>query len=331
MKLARYALALCFALAAPLAQAQDCTTEWGQAASGAWGTASNWTAGVPTAASVACITRPGTYTVTVSATATAGRLEVGGSSGTQTLAISGNQMLTVGDGSLVGAQGALRLAGTLHKSGEVRVDGPFEWTSGNLDGEGTLLLTGDGSITTTASKSLRGGVLRNAGSLVWAAGTVYLYGGALLDNAGTLTADAATLATWGTGDWRLRNAGTLRRTAGGALNVNVHLENAGTVEALAGTIRLSRTSEHADGARLTAAAGAAVRLEGSAHAARGRLHGAPEGEVALASTLTGDGAASTSRGRGSCGRRGTSTGRSRTRGSSRSRRRRRRACGRGRS
>jgi hypothetical protein len=153
------------------------------------------------------------------------RLELLG--GTHTLA---GTLAGEPEGDLVFAGGTLRVDEDAPATIDYGGTG-FQWHAANLQADGVLTNAGLLTLSTTASKSLQSGVLRNAGSLVWAAGTVYLYGGALLDNAGTLTADAATLATWGTGDWRLRNAGTLRRTAGGALNVNVHLENAGTVEA----------------------------------------------------------------------------------------------------
>jgi hypothetical protein len=52
--------------------------------------ATNWTNGTPTSSTNACITAPGTYTVTLSGNATASTLTLGGSSGTQTLKVQGN-------------------------------------------------------------------------------------------------------------------------------------------------------------------------------------------------------------------------------------------------
>ena len=79
--------ALVFALllvGAPFASAQTCTTSWTAAAGGSWSTPGNWSAGVPTASSTACITLDGTYTVTGPTTTIAiNALVLGGSSGIQ--------------------------------------------------------------------------------------------------------------------------------------------------------------------------------------------------------------------------------------------------------
>jgi hypothetical protein len=78
---------LSFAL---LAQASASAVEivWTNTAGGNWGTAANWNPNqLPGNADNAFITNGGTYTVTVNVNATVASLQVGGSTGTQTLAL----------------------------------------------------------------------------------------------------------------------------------------------------------------------------------------------------------------------------------------------------
>ena len=79
--LIRFASALALALATALAPAaQTCTVTWSSATSGSWHDDARWTpARVPNASDTACITAPGTYTVSLtSASATAQNLVIGG-------------------------------------------------------------------------------------------------------------------------------------------------------------------------------------------------------------------------------------------------------------
>jgi hypothetical protein len=94
-----------------------CQNSW-NGTSGAWSDASRWSAGhVPTSSEDACITAAGTYTVTASgADATAHSLQLGGSSGTQTLAVTGicghDEQLTVGTSIANGANGEIVMSST---------------------------------------------------------------------------------------------------------------------------------------------------------------------------------------------------------------------------
>ena len=81
-----------FALLVPVA-AGATPIAWNAAVSGNWNTPGNWNpAQVPTSADDVSITLAGTYTVTVDVAASANSLTLGGSSGTQTLAIGGQTL-----------------------------------------------------------------------------------------------------------------------------------------------------------------------------------------------------------------------------------------------
>src|SRR6185503_5922854 len=84
---------------------------WTNASSGNWNSAVNWSPNqIPGPGDNALITNNGSYTVTISADASANSLRVGGTSGTQTLVLSGGTF-TLAAGSTVGSQGGLTFSG----------------------------------------------------------------------------------------------------------------------------------------------------------------------------------------------------------------------------
>ena len=100
--------------AATSAHAASCDT-WKNATSGSWTEGVNWSTGAaPTSGESACITEPGTYTVTAKGAAiTVKSLTLGGASGTQTLAVAtsngGDMHLATTSGLAVEAHGAVVL------------------------------------------------------------------------------------------------------------------------------------------------------------------------------------------------------------------------------
>ncbi len=89
------------------------TIAWANAAGGNWSNPANWNGGViPGPTDIALITLPGTYTVTFDVSDTIGGLQLGGSSGTQTLAFLSTRTLGVAAGSQINANGVVLLAGT---------------------------------------------------------------------------------------------------------------------------------------------------------------------------------------------------------------------------
>src|SRR5262245_7883277 len=105
--------------------------EWKNPVSGNWGTPSNWDpAQVPDAADNAIITVSGTYTVTLDVTATVTAVNLGGPSGTQTLAIGANTLTLTGP-STVDTHGVLNMgAGVLSGGDVLTVNVAFNWTGG---------------------------------------------------------------------------------------------------------------------------------------------------------------------------------------------------------
>src|SRR6185369_12845094 len=168
-----------------------------------------------TAADNTFITNAGSYTVTVPAgtTATAGTLTVGGTSGTQTLAID-RATFTLNGNGLVNTNGHLDLLvsqSVLTGAGNLAVNGTLNWVNGTLSGSGLVTWSG-GNFTVSAGfafNNLAAGVfditadghlngqastpINNAGLFRQAAGTVGTIVTAPFNNSGVLVVLAATL------------------------------------------------------------------------------------------------------------------------------------------
>jgi hypothetical protein len=164
-------MVLALALWAPsAAHASGCTDTFTNTAGGSWSTGSNWSKkAAPTSEEEACITENGTYTVTLSATSVSVKsLTIGGSSGTQTLAVesscSGGASLGSTEGIGVGARGALTLTNSGLCANGVTLGGPVTnagtitaepGTGGgvrNLEGN----LTNTGKLAVNANTSFNG-------------------------------------------------------------------------------------------------------------------------------------------------------------------------------
>ena len=132
------AMVSAMALAAATATANDLVWIGG---TGNWDAAGNWSpAQVPTAVDNAWITNNGTYTVTVPAgtVATSGSLTVGGTSGTQTLAID-RATLTLNGASVVNSNAQLTFLvsqSVVNGAGNLTVNGTVDWANGTMAGTG---------------------------------------------------------------------------------------------------------------------------------------------------------------------------------------------------
>ncbi|MEM1116978.1 MAG: hypothetical protein AAGJ11_10765 [Bacteroidota bacterium] len=265
----RLVLLLLIGIAAPRGDAQTCTTTWQNPSGGAWTDAASWSAGVPTATSVACLTTPGTYTVTASGI-TAAVLRLGAASGTQTLLSSG--AITLADSGAVDANGVLEWTGNYLESGVLVNRGLLRWT------------------TNINSRGVRGGAtLRNEGTLRWEdAGNVFLGGGARVENAATLThvgTGGSLLQTSGGGAFVNAAGATAAKTGSGTWLIGTPSENRGTLSVGdQSVIRLTGASTQ-DGATFVAEAGGSIQLAGAV-AWGGTASGAPAGQVVVSSAMT---------------------------------------------
>ncbi len=221
------AAALFCAVVPSAAHASGCSDTWLNAKGGNWSEGANWsTKAPPTSEEEACITEPGTYTVTLNqSTASVKALTVGGSSGAQSLDVEStcslNETLTTSAGLAIEARGQLTMAngdscansvtlagGTLTNDGTLTAEkdaGGSRTITSNVINNGTFqvntatsfngtktTLTNDGPIDVATSVALTvasGDGLDNAsGGQIVAAGT----GDVLVGSGGTFVESAGT-------------------------------------------------------------------------------------------------------------------------------------------
>jgi hypothetical protein len=145
-----------------------CTDSWTNAAGGSWFTGSNWSMGVPPGSEdEACITAPGTYTVSMGQTESTGTVSVrslmiGAGSGAQTLVVAGscsqNAVLSASREIVDGWHGTIELTNGDSCASDVTVKGPVA-NQGLLAAEevngGTRTVQGD--LTNNGTVSLAAG------------------------------------------------------------------------------------------------------------------------------------------------------------------------------
>ncbi|HEY3220050.1 MAG TPA: invasin domain 3-containing protein [Gemmatimonadales bacterium] len=229
------------------------TIFWAAATSGNWSNPANWVGGVvPGPTETAAITMPGTYTVTLDVNDTIGGLQLGGSSGSQTL-LAASRTLRVSGTTQVSANGLLSLksstltGGTLANSGTVFVEGSTAITTGITTTPGSLIrLQGNGTYS-TATLTAAGGFTNN-GSIVLT-DTTSSYGATLNVTSGTLTnGPGGTISVLsGSGGPRtlgaeLDNQGTL--TLARLLTLpqsSAHHTNSGTINLSGGSLAINQS------------------------------------------------------------------------------------------
>lgn len=243
-----------------------CTDTWSGGSSGAWQTASNWSAGhAPGSADVACIGSGVTVSIGEGAQqagvlSDSGSLVIAGGSLTlnSTLEPSVVKALTISGGTLTGAA-------TLDISGSFVSD--YEST---MSGSGSTILlagsTGDFEAG-IGTRYLSERSLINKGTLKLLAGSLAASHGALIENTGTIDVDGETPIRPETGGAapRLVNSGTLQKIEGEGEStgsrIEVALENTGTVTAKKGVLRFSDGgSSTGTSAHWSATAGAEIDL-----------------------------------------------------------------------
>ena len=259
-----------------------CTDTWTGPSEGNWTTAEDWSASkVPTSTDVACVGSGKAVDVT------SGANQAGVVQGAGTLAISGGS-LELASGLEVSTIASLKqTGGTLTGAGTLDITSSFSAVEGHMSGSGsTVLESGASGVVEVPSETdrlfLEGRSFLNEGTLTFASGTLELSEGAQLKNTGTFKANSETLyrfceicITSGSKSApSIVNTGTFEKTAGtGSSQVEVSVENQGSVQAQKGQLTFSGGGSDTTGA-WSASEGAAINFqEGSFSLAGGSWSG----------------------------------------------------------
>ena len=214
---------------------------WNNAVDGNWNTATNWSPiSVPGTGDSVIINLDGTYTVTLNQSTSAAHVIVGGGTGTQTLALSACVLTLTADATIANS-GFLNLDNAIIYADSVITQGTTILSNG---GKLNASVVNRGLLRARANNNLIGGTLHNAiGDTIRVEGynnTGSLQVDSTFTNAGILeltntdlyTAYQSTVVMPGVGD-TLINTGTINTlpgTSGGQRNLNVNLDNRGTVQ-----------------------------------------------------------------------------------------------------
>jgi fibronectin-binding autotransporter adhesin len=201
-----------------VARASGCD-KWTSTSSGSWFEGAHWsTKAPPTASEEACITEPGTYTVTMTQTGSTGTvtvksLTVGAATGTQTLVVSGsnslNASVTAASGIVVNATGAVKLTNVENEGNSVTIVAPVT-NAGMITTE-----VGVGGYTRTFQ-----GSLKNTGTLAIDTNTTFNGESAALTNEGTLDiAEGQVLTVSNKGSFTNGTGGKIAATGSGAVRM----------------------------------------------------------------------------------------------------------------
>lgn len=197
------------------------TILWSNPAGGNWSNPANWSGGaVPGFTETAAITLPGTYTVILDQGDTIAGLQVGGSSGVQTLSGAG-RVLHVSGATQISANGVLDLrASTL--------------AGGTLTNAGTVQITGSSTISQAIATTATS-LIRIQGNNVYGHSTLNVANGFVTNGAivltDTISTYGATLAIPAGQSLTIGSSGSLEAAvgSGGARNLTAALDNQGTV------------------------------------------------------------------------------------------------------
>ncbi|HEX3623978.1 MAG TPA: hypothetical protein VH280_00985, partial [Verrucomicrobiae bacterium] len=216
---------------------------WINTSGGNWNVAANWSPSqVPGSSDTVWITNNGTYTVTVSDNETAGTISLGGTSGTQTLNLSGGNFTL--SGSCVGnALSTFTITGgTLTGAGTATLYGAFRWTVGSIQAP---IQFANGTIGTGGNKFLYTSLINN-GTMAWNDTINSQSAATVISNAVgatiTLGSGVGTANTGGV----VANSGAFTMTGPGASTISQVFNNAGTVN-VSGTLSLTGSGTETGG------------------------------------------------------------------------------------
>ncbi len=284
--------------AGPSTSAPTCTTTF-TAGSGSWTLASNWSAGLPTATSYACIPAGSTATLTVARTVDGVRID-----GT----LDGTGTLTVTDAGTV-SDSELNSTGTLITNLKINV-GTLVVDQGSMNGSGTTTVASGASMRVTSTGGYYGLLLNDTRSVV-NGGTVTLeqpsdtsLSSLVLNAPGTSVTNNNVVDLkggadiQGSGVLRVSTSGLVRAvTSGARSDISSSVELAGHLEAAGGTLAPATITPAAAGSTtgVLTASGGSLELSAVDVPAGSKI--ATEGTgVKLVGTVSGAGAFAVSSG-----------------------------------
>ena len=97
-----------------------------------------------------------------------------------------------------GAFNQSNVASTLSGTGDLIINGPFNWTAGSISGSGLLTTNGTSTINNVAGLTLSRN-WTNAGTVNWSSGNLSIFSSRTFTNTGTFNANAATTLSLGAG------------------------------------------------------------------------------------------------------------------------------------
>ncbi len=220
-----------------------CSDTWTHTAGGSWSTAADWSkAKVPSSTDVACITKAGTYTVTLDTSVDVKGLVVGktasATSGTQTLLLTAD----ANDGSALDST-------TSHIASAGALDLEADDAEGHVTLTGTSL-TNDGTLQTLAGTG--GTEYVELGVTNKSDGTMVFGGNTQYNGTYTFTNDGALEVPSG-GELELSGSSTLTQSAGTLTNDGTFFVNGATLTQSGGTVNDGSTTM--DGATFNDAVG----------------------------------------------------------------------------
>jgi hypothetical protein len=229
------------------ASAAECTDTWTGGGEGSWTTGSNWSAGIPGEADVACVGVG--KTVNVSA---AGLTPVKGLEGEGAVVLQEGTTFKVLGTAQTWWIGSLRMnyEGNLTGAGNLEVRGAFSWASeATMSGNGKTIL-GPASVSTIGSANsffpLVNRTLVNEGTITQREySTLAPREGGVFENLGTYTL-SGNKSLWqiyaeGAGS-AFVNRGVFQTTAGSwKANLRIDFENLGTIRAASGGINFEQS------------------------------------------------------------------------------------------
>jgi len=197
-----------FVTATPTAALSTCTDSW----QGPTNTTTNWndqsaywTDGFPTSGSVVCINLPGTYTVELTGNASINTLELGGASGSQTLAV---------EGSTTNIDLSIAQASTVSSSGNLALISSSGGGASDLSGPGGVTIDSGGALSTSLLPGTSVPVYIETPLTNQAGGTVTIGApDSRIDN-DTATANSGTFSVSGSGNLTVDGGGAFVDSAG---------------------------------------------------------------------------------------------------------------------